>query len=104
MMHRRFLTSSLKAGFSVSDSARALIIRFPIVGPLAHDGINPHCISLHSLLPLCRTTTGMLGDVSGATLKRGVYFGRSRPRFQRTWMSLNSNVAVKRPHIYIPGR
>src|SRR5512132_190898 len=43
--------------------------------------------------------TGMLGEVSGATLKRGVYFGRSRSRFQRTRMSLNSNVAVKRPHM-----
>src|SRR4030095_16001645 len=42
--------------------------------------------------------TGMFGEVSGATLKRGVYFGRSRSRFQRTRMSLNSNVAVKRPH------
>src|SRR5215471_19564750 len=41
----------------------------------------------------------MLGEVSGATLKRGVYFGRSRSRFQRTRMSLNSNVVVKRPHM-----
>src|SRR5262249_18450455 len=62
-------------------------------------GINPHCISLHSFLPMCRTMTGIVGDVSGATLKRGVYFGRSRSRFQRTRMSLNSNVAVNRPHI-----
>ena len=43
----------------------------------------------------------MLGEVSGATLKRGVYVGRSRSRFQRTRMSLNSNVAVNRPHIVI---
>jgi hypothetical protein len=43
---------------------------------------------------------GNVREVSGAAmLKRGVYFGRSRSRFQRTWMSLNSNVAVKRPHI-----
>jgi hypothetical protein len=28
-----------------------------------------------------------------------VYFGRSRSRFQRTRMSLNSNVAVNRPHM-----
>ena len=42
---------------------------------------------------------GMLGEVSGATLKRGVYFGRSRSKFQRSRMSLNSNVAVNRPHI-----
>src|SRR5262249_29249470 len=41
----------------------------------------------------------MLGEVSGATLKRGMYFGRSWSRFQRSRMSLNSNVAVKRPHI-----
>ena len=39
------------------------------------------------------------GSLSGAMLKRGVYFGRSRSRFQRTRMSLNSNVAVKRPHM-----
>ena len=46
------------------------------------------------------TMTGIVGEVcSGAMLKRGVYFGRSRSRFQRTRMSLNSNVAVKRPHI-----
>src|SRR5262245_31196454 len=36
---------------------------------------------------------------SGAMLKRGVYFGRSRSRFQRARISLNSNVAVKRPHM-----
>jgi hypothetical protein len=41
----------------------------------------------------------MLGEVSGATLYRGVHFGRSRSRFQRTRMSLNSNVAVMRPHM-----
>jgi hypothetical protein len=40
-----------------------------------------------------------IGEVSGATLKRGVYFGRSPSRFQRSRMSLNWNVAVKRPHI-----
>src|SRR5262249_36458304 len=57
-----------------------------------------HCMSLHSLPPLWRIITGMLGEVSGATLKRGVYLGRSRSRFQRTLISLNSNVAVKRPH------
>src|SRR5262249_9318395 len=28
--------------------------------------------------------TEMVGEVSGAMLKRGVYFGRSRSRFQRT--------------------
>src|SRR5437867_1934427 len=43
--------------------------------------------------------TGMLGEVSGAMLKRGVYFGRSRSRFQRTRISLNSKVVVKRPHM-----
>jgi hypothetical protein len=45
----------------------------------------------------------MLGEVSGAMLKRGVYFDRSRSRFQRTRMSLNSTVAGKRPHTYSPG-
>jgi hypothetical protein len=45
---------------------------------------QPQCTSLHSLLPLRRTMTGMLGKVSGATLKRCVYFGRSRSRFQQT--------------------
>jgi hypothetical protein len=34
-------------------------------------------------------------------LKRGVYFGRSRSRFQRTRRSLNSNVAVMRPHMIV---
>ena len=32
----------------------------------------------------------------GAMLKRGVYFGGSWSKFQRTRMSLNSNVAVMR--------
>src|SRR5215510_11998070 len=97
-MQRPPLTRDLKEGSSVSVSALALIVLLPIEGSAAQCGINPQCMSLHSLAPLCRTMTGMLGEVSGATLKRGVYFGRSRSRFQRTRMSLNSNVAVKRPH------
>ena len=69
-------------------------------GSAAQCGINPQCISLHSLAPLCRTMTGIVGDTcSGAMLKRGMYSGKSRSRFQRTRMSLNSNVAVMRPHI-----
>src|SRR5262245_9709080 len=99
MMQRRRSTGSLKEGSSVSVSALALIIRLPIEGSAAQCGINPHCMSLHSLPPRCRTMTGILGEVSGAMLKRSVYFGTSRSRFQRTRMSLNSNVAVKRPHI-----
>src|SRR6266481_4625355 len=99
MMQRRRSTRGLKEGSSVNVSALAFIIRLPIEGSAAQDGINPQCMSLHSLPPLCRTMTGMLGEVSGATLKRGVYFGRSRSRFQRTRISLNSKVAVKRPHM-----
>jgi hypothetical protein len=76
-----------------------LIIRLPIEGSAAQCGIKPHCISLHSLTPPWRTMTGMLGEVSGATLYRGVYFGRSRSSFQRTRISLNFNVEVKRPHM-----
>ena len=68
---------------------------------IAYNRDNPQCMSLHSLPPLCRTMTGIVGEVcSGAMLNRGVYFGRSRSRFQRTRMSLNSKVAVKRPHIF----
>jgi hypothetical protein len=77
-MHLRPPTKSLKAGFSVRDSARALIIRFPIAGSLAQDGIKPQCMSLQWLPLSSRKMTGMFGEVSGATLKRGVYLGRSR--------------------------
>src|SRR5262245_23545624 len=99
-MQRHPLTRDLKEGSSVNVSARAFIIRLPILGSAAQCGINPQCMSLHSLAPLCRTITGIVGDVcSGATLKRGVYFGKSRSMFQRTRMSVNSNVAVNRPYI-----
>src|SRR5262245_52211060 len=87
-MQRPPLTRDLKEGSSVSVSALAFIVQLPIEGSAAQCGINPQCMSLHSL-PVC----------SGATLKRGMYFGRSRSKFQRSRMSLNSNVAVKRPHI-----
>src|SRR5262245_24690696 len=94
------LTRDLKEVSSVSVSALALIIRLPIEGSAVQCGINPQCISLHSLPPLRRTITGIVGEIcSGATLKRGVYFVRSRSKFHRTRMSLNSNVALKRPHI-----
>src|SRR5262245_38329097 len=98
-MQRHPLTRDLKEGSSVSVSARALIIRLPMEGSAAQCGINPHCMSLHSLPPPCWIMTGIVGEVSGAMLKRGVYFGRSRSRFQHTRMSLNSNVAVNRPHM-----
>src|SRR5450759_5553255 len=39
---RRAASAFLKAGFSEIVSARALIIRFPIDGSLAHDGTRPH--------------------------------------------------------------
>src|SRR5262245_14405617 len=99
MMQRRRSTRSLKEGSSVGVSALALIIRLPTLACAAQFGTSSHCMSLHSFLPMCRTMTGILGEVSGAMLKRSVYFGTSRSRFQRTRMSLNSNVAVKRPHI-----
>src|SRR5262245_40176634 len=100
-MQRPPLTRDLKEGSSVSVSALALIIRLPIEGSAAQCGIKPQCISLHSLAPLCRTMTGIVGEIcSGAMLKRGVYFGRSRSRLQRTRMSLNSNVDYIRPHIF----
>src|SRR5262249_23854632 len=100
MIQRPPLTRDLKEGSSVSVSARALIILLPIEGSAAQCGIKPQCMSLHSLAPLCRTITGIVGEVcSGPMLKRGVYFCRSPSRFQRTRMSLDSNVAVKRPHI-----
>jgi hypothetical protein len=95
-MQRPPLTRDLKEGSSVSVSALALIIRLPILGSAAQCGIKPQYMSLHSLAPLRRTITGIVGEVcSGATLKRGVYFGRSRSKFQRTRMSLNSNVACE---------
>src|SRR5262245_42596674 len=82
-MQRPPLTRDLKEGSSVSVSARAFIVRLPIDGSAAQCGIKPQCMSLHSLPPLCRTITGIVGEVSGALLKLGVYFGRSRSRFQR---------------------
>src|SRR5262245_23329787 len=98
-MQRPPLTRDLKEGSSVSVSALALIILLPIEGSAAQCGIKPQCMSLHSLPPLCRTMTGIVGETtSGSMLKRGVYFGRSRSKFQRTRMSLNSEVAVMRPH------
>src|SRR5262245_2531430 len=100
IIQRPPLTRDLKEGSSVNVSALALIIRFPMEGSVAQCAIKPQYMSLHSLPPLCRTITGIVGNVSGAMLKRGVYLGRSRSSFQRTRMSLNSNVAVIRPHIY----
>jgi hypothetical protein len=95
--------AGLKESFSTSVYERAaLIIRLRMA--VARCGINPQCMSLHSFPPLWWTMTGMLGEVSGAMLKRGVYSGRSRSRFQRTRMSLNSNVAVKRPHMMTAAR
>jgi hypothetical protein len=44
-MHRRRSTIFLKEGSSVKVSARALIIRLPILGSAAQCGINPQCIS-----------------------------------------------------------
>src|SRR4030095_15165294 len=99
-MQRRRSTRSLKEGSSVSVSALAFIIRLPMEGSAAQCGINPQCMSLQSLPPLWRTMTGIVGETcSGAILKRGLYKGRSRSRFQRTRMSLNSKVAVMRPHM-----
>jgi hypothetical protein len=37
-----FSMPSRNAGFSVSDSTQAFIIRFPIVGSFAQDGMSPH--------------------------------------------------------------
>src|SRR4030095_11368433 len=84
IMQRRRSTRGLKEGSSVSVSALAFIIRLPIEGSAAQCGISPQRMRLHSFLPFWRTMTGMFGEVSGATLKRGVYFGRSWSRFQRT--------------------
>jgi len=46
------IEESLKEGGSVSVSARVFIIRLPIEGSAAQFGINPQCMSLHSLPPL----------------------------------------------------
>src|SRR5262245_944808 len=74
-MQRRRSTRCLKEGNSVSVSALAFIIRLPIEGSAAQFGINPQCITLYSLPTLCRTITGIVGDIcSGAMLKRGLYF------------------------------
>src|SRR5882724_13421884 len=97
-MQRYRSTRSLKDGSSVSVSALAFIIRLPIEGSAAQCGINPQCISLHSLPPLWRTMTGMLGEVSGATLNRGVYFGRSRVKVPAN-PYVTELVAVNRPHM-----
>src|SRR5262249_19219371 len=61
-MQRGRSTRSLKDGSSVSVSTRAFIMRLPIEGSAAQCGINPQCISLHSLPPLCRTMTGIVGE------------------------------------------
>jgi hypothetical protein len=101
IIQRPRLTKALNEGSSVNVSARALIIRLPMERSAAQWGINRqvHEPALVTALVPDRTMTGMFGEVSGAMLKRGVYFGRSPSRLQRTRMSLNSNVAVNRPHI-----
>src|SRR4029434_8039034 len=57
MRQRHRSTCSLKEGSSVNVSARAFIIRLPMEGSAAQDGINPQCMTLHSLPPLRRTMT-----------------------------------------------
>src|SRR6266436_2059090 len=71
MMQRRRSTRGLKEGSSVSVSALAFIIRLPIEGSAAQDGINPQCISLHSLPPRWRRMTGMWGEALGGNVKAG---------------------------------
>jgi len=75
-------------------TALAPLVRFhsslPMDGSEAQCGLIPQCISAHSLPPLYRTMTGIVGVVcSWVMLKRGAYFGRWRSRFQRTRMPLN---------------
>src|SRR3954454_14229036 len=43
---RRFAKARLYAGFSATVSIRALIIRLPIEGSLAHDGTSPQVTTL----------------------------------------------------------
>jgi len=66
---QRFLTSRfLKAGFSVSVSARALIILLPIKGSLAQKGIKPHLNRVNSFFPSLIIAAIFC---EGAILKRG---------------------------------
>ena len=51
MRQRRFRKAVLKAAFSVRDSARALIIRSPILGSSAHDGTRPQRICSSTRIP-----------------------------------------------------
>ena len=64
-MQRRRLNAARKEGFSSTVSARALIMRAPMLGSLDHEGISPHTVSAHSRSPvrgLSRTTpTGCVG-------------------------------------------
>lgn len=65
---RRYLYAERKEGFSASVSARALIIREPMDGSLAQEGISPQTKkSALSEPSLGRTSTGWVG----AMLKRG---------------------------------
>src|ERR1017187_1574839 len=68
MIHRRFFSAARNAGFSDNVSTRALIIRLPILGSFAHDGISPHRICFMYRFPSSPITTT---DCVGAMLYLG---------------------------------
>src|SRR5688572_122736 len=75
MMQRREWKASRNAGFSLTVSARALIIRLPIAGSLAQAGIRPRCTRTASRSPalpariLARSGLGRL-DINGTPRAR----------------------------------
>jgi len=69
-MHRRFFNVARNAGFSANVSTRALIIRLPMLGSFAQEGISPHNISFMYRFPSSPTT---ITACVGAILNRGLY-------------------------------
>src|SRR5882724_5830917 len=66
--HRRLLNASLKAGLTVSVSARALMCLLAIFGSVAQKGTRPHRMATSCFTPLFKTTATLS---VGATLKLG---------------------------------
>ena len=98
MMHLRFFNAARKAGFSANVSTRALIIRLPMPGSFAQDGISPQSISFMYRLPSSPTT---ITACVGAILNRGLYVadagGNGAPKRSATFFK--SVARVYRPHM-----
>ena len=97
MRQRRLLKAERKAGFSATVSARALIMRAPMLGSLAQAGISPQRNKHNwrvSLPPGCRTTaTGCVG----AMLNRGTK-GGACDNSNCSISTFRGVLSVNRPH------